>query len=122
MSPTYRMAGNRCVETNTAISEEDWIKKGIELFGEDREKWRFHCPSCHNELSIEEARTKFASLEGCGWHPVSECIGRYTRDAGCDWCAYGLFSGPLFVKRDDETVTPVFDFAGQPFTKKEAED
>lgn len=46
----------------------------------------------------------------------SECIGRAVPGKGCDWAAFGLFSGPLFVLRESGAEAAIFDFAGKPFT------
>ncbi len=115
-----------------SVSFEAWEAKGVELFGPDKENWRFVCPSCGNEMSIARARAEFPQLKGTGWRPESECIGRYIdvpaaqllREAGvtsqrCDWCAYGLLSGPLHVFADgrNEPIA-AFDFAGKPFTSE----
>lgn len=101
----------------STISYDAWEAKGRELFGADMRAWRFHCPTCGLDMSIADAIEKHPDVKGKGWSPEQECIGRYTKAAGCDWCAYGLFRGPLFVERGTEKV-PCFDFAGQPFTKK----
>jgi hypothetical protein len=99
----------------TTITETEWRAKGAELFGDDMEAWRFVCPACGDELSLAEAKEKHPELAGCGWAPGQECIGRYTDKVDCDWCAYGLLSGPLFIDRGEKT-TAAFDFAGRPFT------
>jgi len=104
------------------ITEADWWAKGAELFGPEQTKWRFVCPRCGNVESMEKARTEHAeSLEQlrAGKYSVeSECIGRHIRGVGCDWAAYGLFAGPVFVQRDSGSKTPVFDFDGKPFTSE----
>lgn len=100
------------------ITEQEWVAKGTEFFGDDREVWKFVCPACGDELSLAEAMEKYPELRGCNWAPGQECIGRYTDKVDCDWCAYGLFRGPLLIKREDGRETPAFDFAGKPFTGK----
>jgi hypothetical protein len=103
------------------ISQADWEAKGRELFGNDKAAWRFHCPACHDELSMAEAREKYPELKGCGWSPGQECIGRHTDKVDCDWAAYGLFRGPLIiVANDDGREVAMFDFAGKPFTGRES--
>ena len=94
----------------------EWEAKGAELFGDDMTKWRFVCPTCKLVMSIERARAELPELKGCGWRPESECIGRYTKRTGCDWAAYGLLHGPLFVDLGDGKEIPAFDFDGEPFT------
>lgn len=105
---------------SVTIPIEQWEAKGRELFGDDKEKWRIQCPTCGNICSIELAREKHSDVKGKGWSPSQECIGRYTDAVDCDWCAYGLFHGPLFVKvPDKDEPIPCFDFEGLPFTRKE---
>jgi hypothetical protein len=101
------------------ITQEAWEAKGAELFGDDMANWRFVCPACKAEMSIAIAREKHPEVKGRGWRPEQECIGRYTHTVDCDWCAYGLFHGPVFVRPSagGEPI-PVFDFAGLPFTKR----
>ena len=110
-------------------SFEDWFALGEELFGPDPADWRFECPSCHDTASGRDFR------EALDEHPRyrkdrspvqasdllgQECIGRtlgallrspnpYT-GRGCDWAAYGLFSGPVHVVQGDRRV-PTFRFA-----------
>jgi predicted RNA-binding Zn-ribbon protein involved in translation (DUF1610 family) len=53
----------------TELTREQWEAKGAELFGDDREAWRFVCPTCGNVASIELARKQWPELEGRGWSP-----------------------------------------------------
>lgn len=94
-----------------AMTQAEWTAKGLELFGEDRENWAFACPMCGNEMSIARARRDFPELKGCKWAPHQECIGRYTRKVDCDWCAYGLFPGPVIVTMEDGKEVATFEFA-----------
>lgn len=96
----------------TTMTEEDWRSLGERIFGANMDQWRFKCPTCANVMSMEKARampeeTK-AKLRN-RWSIEQECVGRYLTGQGCDWCAYGLFSGPFFVRRGEKT-TPVFGF------------
>lgn len=112
----------------------EWEAKGRELFGSNKDEWRMACPMCHTEASVARARVEWPELKGRNWSPAQECVGRYLSDEKaprmilsdkrrkrppCDWAAYGLFSGPVFV-HDDSTGkdVPCFDFAGFPFTKR----
>jgi len=97
------------------LTESEWRKRGAELFGEDVARWRFKCPTCGHVASVESLRAELTDeelglLRG-RYSLEAECIGRYLSDRGCDWAAYGLFSGPVFVLRDSGRETPVFDFA-----------
>lgn len=93
----------------------EWLAQGKALFGDDFEQWEFRCPHCKLELSMAEAREQYPELKGCKWYPPQECIGRYTDRVDCDWCAYGLFRGPLLVEPNPEAENkkpvPCFEFA-----------
>ena len=94
----------------------EYKAKGVELFGPDPHDWVFTCPACGNRASVSLAKERWPELEGKGWRPWSECVGRYTREAGCDWAAYGLFCGPLKLTDEGKPEVYAFDFAGHPFT------
>jgi len=104
-----------------SVSVEAWEAKGRELFGEDKLKWRFVCPACGHEMSGERVRTDFTEhmekLRASDYRIESECIGRHLPGVGCNWCAYGLFRGPVLVVDGGKEIA-VFDFAGKPFTSK----
>jgi len=80
-------------------------------------KWVFVCPACKGEMSIDRARSLYPELKGSGWAPHQECVGRYTDKVKCDWCAYGLFKGPVLVqdvtKKGEAIDVGVFDFVGR---------
>ena len=78
-------------------TKEQWLDKGKKLFGDDMMSWQFKCPSCGNMQTPED----FREFKDDGADPndaYQKCIGRYTGGRSgphkCDWCAYGLFSGP----------------------------
>lgn len=111
------------------VPEAAWRAKGRELFGDDTEAWVFVCPVCGTEASIARAKTEWPELRGRGWSVYQECVGRYLTVARaprmkhhpeqpCDWAAYGLFRGPVFVASDEGTVVPCFDFRGLPYTAR----
>jgi hypothetical protein len=119
-------------EKRFSPTQAEWDAKGTELFGPDKERWRFVCWACGNVMSIERARAEFPALKGRGWAPHQECIGRYidvpeaqVKGQGritskrCAWCAYGLIRGPVVVRMPDGEEIGVFDFEGLPFTAKE---
>ena len=92
----------------SAMFEADWKALGAELYGEDVMDWQFACPACHTMLSFNSQLDNREKLKG--WQPYSECVGRYLPKQGCDWAAYGLFSGPRTVESDGKKI-PVFYFA-----------
>jgi hypothetical protein len=104
----------------TQITLDQWEAIGRELFGDNKQDWRFQCPSCGNVQSVAIAKSKWPELEGRGWQPWSECIGRYLEGkGGCDWAAYGLFRGPLVIEHP-ESSKPIaaFDFAQRDYKAK----
>lgn len=105
------------------VTEAEWNAKGKELFGDDQTAWAFVCPRCGHVMSVAKARVEYAAdlprLRAAKLAVEAECIGRAVPGKGCDWAAFGLFSGPLFVKRESGEETPIFDFAGKPFTARE---
>lgn len=104
----------------TMITRAKWEAMGHELYGDNKQAWRFECPMCHNVQSVERAKREWPELEGMGWQPWAECIGRYLEGrGGCDWAAYGLFRGPLEIDApEQEALLPAFDFAQRDYEAK----
>lgn len=91
------------MEKNKAYTKHEWLEVGRMLFGCYLEDWRFKCPRCGNVARGQE-------FKDLGLDPnkmFCECIGRHTKDKGCDWAAYGLFD-ICTVHVDGH---PVFEFA-----------
>lgn len=98
----------------STMTEAEWHELGVRLFGPELIKWRFKCPSCKLVMSIAKLRAELSDdvrkrLRG-KFQIETECIGRYVLDRGCDWAAYGLFSGPFFVTRPSGERSPCFGF------------
>lgn len=74
-------------KTNKEYTVDEWRKIGTSLFGKDPENWKFVCPHCGNVASGIEFKEAGADINSI----YCECIGRYVKDKGCDWAAYGLF-------------------------------
>jgi hypothetical protein len=96
----------------TYETKEAWEVEGARLFGDDRTAWRFVCPQRKRVQSIQSLRAELSALElavarECKYSIEQECIGRAISRLGCDWAAYGLFCGPVFVGPDK---MPIFDF------------
>lgn len=68
---------------------------------------KFVCPRC----GLASSPNDFKALGVTPERAAKECIGRHTKERGCDWAAYGLFQGPAFVGLPDGAVAPVFEFA-----------
>lgn len=86
---------------------EQWLAEGERLFGSLRDnmlRWRFKCPRCGNVATVQEFKDAGAKEPD---HAVKNCIGRFRRDKGCDWAAYGLFD----ICTVHVDGMPVFEFA-----------
>jgi hypothetical protein len=68
---------------------------------------KFVCPNC----GLASSPNDFKALGILPERAAKECIGRHTKECGCDWAAYGLFRGPAFVALPDGGTSPVFEFA-----------
>jgi len=92
------------------ISQEEWLREGTELFGEDMRDWRFVCPNCKHVQTIYdfEELMELGIFEGDRTAVYFSCIGRYdtripdeeigdiwNRKSPCNYTMGGLFS---FVK------------------------
>ncbi|MET7944421.1 VVA0879 family protein [Streptomyces sp. NPDC005302] len=103
-------------------------------FGDDPLHWAFQCPTCKDiatgddfKAVLDDNRT--AEQPKRRGRPViwsdvlgRECIGRYlgalkggSSPRGCNWAAFGLFSGPWFVTMpDSDRHAPSFALAPKP--------
>lgn len=102
------------------IPFEEWKEKAIELYGKDRNQWKFKCPSCGGiqtcqdfiDHKIEEPDTKFHF----------SCIGRWVKGRGCDWTLGGLFRiHKLEVIDPEGNKHSVFEFADEIDINKEVD-
>lgn len=93
------------------ITWDEWKEKGKKLFGDKFNNWKFKCVSCGNTQSISDF-IKEGLPEGNAAQAVyQECIGRYDKNKGCNWCLYGLLKiHELEVIRGEDKI-PVFKFA-----------
>ena len=103
------------------ITKELWEAKGRELFGDDQKDWVFVCPACGNEESVTMVNRDHAAdlqrLREADYRVEQECINRHLAPDQCNWCAYGLFRGPVIVDIGEGKDTAAFDFQGRPFSK-----
>jgi hypothetical protein len=107
---------------------EEWLAEGRKRFGPDYLKWRFVCPVCGHEQSLEDFKAVGADPQ----RAYVECIGRAApelkqRDGldaepgtpgPCNWAAFGLFGtlnrGTQVQREGQEKPGWVFDFAEAP--------
>lgn len=94
------------------IKQEDWFAKGEELFGKDIRNWKFVCPMCKTVQTPQELLDLGISDEEARGLTAFSCIGRFTKDKGCDWTLGGLFQiHEMEVILSDGMSHPVFEFA-----------
>lgn len=69
----------------------DWEAEGARIFGPDRRKWRFECPSCGHVASAQEWRDAGAPEKAVAF----ACVGRWAGDPqkAAD-AAFRLAGGP----------------------------
>ncbi len=75
------------IKSNVEYTVEQWQEEGKRRFGDNVRNWKFKCPKCGNVASGEEFIKYTADINAI----YCECIGRYNKDKGCNWAAYGLF-------------------------------
>ncbi len=68
------------------MSYDEWVDRGVELFGHDRFDWKFVCPSCGNVQCPRD----FEPYKDRGVTPDTayfNCIGRYDGHMDVDICS-----------------------------------
>lgn len=123
-------------DTKNRMTHAEFLATLTERFGEDVTAWAFVCPTCGDVATVADFR---AALEAdprerdgkpttASDHIGQVCIGRLTgalslpqkewdakvkagRARGCDWCAFGLFGGPLIVEMPDGKEVASFHIA-----------
>jgi hypothetical protein len=102
-------------------------------FGDDPANWAFVCPRCGDVASAADFRVALSETgradESASDHLGQICIGRilgaldrWTVDGtrasrktyagrGCDWCAFGLFRGPMIVVTPEGNELYAFNIA-----------
>lgn len=95
---------------------QEWESKARELFGPDKLKWKFKCPSCKAVIAVEEW-VRVAAPTAIAF----SCIGRYLPEAKgtifnkkspCDYAGGGLFQlNPVIVVDEEGKEHTMFDFA-----------
>lgn len=97
------------------MTEAEWNAKGEALFGADRMKWKFVCPSCGYTATPADWKDAGAT-EG---EVAFSCVGRHMEESGdfgkkpgpCNYAGGGLFKlNPVHITAGDQ-VHQMFDFA-----------
>jgi hypothetical protein len=104
------------------VTHEEWVARGRELFG-DPPNWKFVCPVCKDVSGLQDLLDAGHDQDEALRRLGRECIGRSLgalskeipigkyKGRGCDWCAYGLFRGPVLVTMPDGSEVGAFRFA-----------
>lgn len=83
-------------------------------FGEKTSQWKFVCPRCGNIQTPKDFLDVGLDKDRAAQLSYQDCIGRHTKEKGCDWAAYGLFGtlekGRIVITPEGKEVQ-VFDFA-----------
>lgn len=105
-------------------------------FGPDPMDWAFQCPNCGDAATGRDFREALAAHprqergEAVAASDVlgQECIGRTLgalskgngkyEGRGCNWCAYGLFSGPWTVTLPEGGTMGCFPLAPAPVARE----
>ena len=107
------------------ISYDNWCKEGERRYGPDRMKWRFRCPSCDSEMSVQDYKDAGAPEENIGMSCVGRSIGSIvtigTKGNGpCNYAGFGLLRlNPVEIFREGGEKVKAFDFADEPLVKEE---
>lgn len=85
------------------MTQAELVEQMTERFGPDHHAWAFICPRCGDVASFQDFIDAGADPQKCGQECIGRSLGVLKRDQppggyrgrGCDWCAYGLFRGPI---------------------------
>lgn len=94
------------------IKLEDFKAKATERFGPETHKWKFKCPHCGEAQSAEDLVAAGVDKADVQKYIGFSCIGRFTKERGCDWTLGGFFKiHELEIVTEDGTHHPHFDLA-----------
>ena len=96
------------------IKHSEWLDKGTEKFGKNKDDWIFECPSCKHKQSVNsviEHNPELKKEDVRKWIYFN-CEGRTNEENGCDWTLGGLFQiHTLEILWEDNSKSKVFNFA-----------
>ncbi len=100
------------VKNVKTITLAEWLKEGEKRFGKKVLDWKFVCPICNTVQSgqdLIDAGIKREDIDGVlGF----SCIGRFTKDKGCDWTLGGLLTiHTCEVLLENGHKRPMFEWA-----------
>jgi hypothetical protein len=104
------------------LTRAELVAEATARFGVDPYSWAFLCPNCGDVATAADFKAAGADPNQVG----QECLGRHlgalsgppTTDSGksiatrgCDWSAYGLFSGPWTITLPNGNTASAFPLA-----------
>ena len=97
----------KTLNSTKIITKTEWQKAAEKLYGSDVKQWRFKCPICGHTASVQEIMSAGAKDPNCAY---MECIGRYQKDIGCNFAAYGFLGIPYggYVIEDKKGIKKGF--------------
>lgn len=100
----------------TRMTQAEWAAEGVKRFGPDKMNWKFKCPVCQVQTTVQEYFDSGAESGHVGF----SCIGRFKdtyRDKvnpssqPCNYAGGGLFKlNPITVVFDDGEEIDYFEF------------
>ena len=102
----YQEGSQPLIKGKDILLFDDWEKRGVELFGEDKKKWKYKCPSCNHIQTPKDFIKMKAKPENANFN----CVGRFKKGIGCNWSLGGLFSIHKVTVVKDSIPHPTFEF------------
>ena len=99
------------------LTAREWHGRGVEMFGKDKLRWEFRCPSCKSKIIGKQ----WIDLDFEGGFAFS-CIGRAMKKCGdflgdkkegeyCNYAGGGLFGlNPVEITYEDGSTASTFEF------------
>lgn len=112
-------------------TREEWLEEAKKRFGPNVSEWKFKCPVCEKVQSITSVEQE---IEAGIFNPARSFSTYqdkpnpviYQECTNCDWCAYGLFGGPIrvtypeeFEEKDGKVYLVYNDSNGNKFLRRE---
>lgn len=87
------------------VNLEDFENEAIRRFGKDKTKWKYKCPVCGTIQCVEDFIKAGVPKEEIDGTIGFSCIGRFTKEMGCDWTLCDWKLGGLLQLHELEIAT-----------------
>lgn len=104
------------------MTVKEWEIEGEKRFGEDKRDWRFICPRCNTVQTARDLLAAGVSNEDAKKYIGFSCVGRFTKEKGCNWTLGGLFQIHELIVVCSDGEQPLFRFADKQNLKKKGGD